>query len=87
MAHLSFQPKEISIDEIDCVSNTEENLPMVLLTACFEMKEMTQSSTGRDLIHSYNSLIAAGTASYQCVDPVACLYSGTELWTKHLVHA
>lgn len=67
MARLSFQPKEISTDNIDCLSNTDENLPMVTLTACFEMIEMTQSSAGRDLNQYYNSLMAADAASYQYV--------------------
>ncbi|CAK6975744.1 integrin alpha-D [Scomber scombrus] len=42
-AHLSFQPKEISTEEIDCVGNTDQILPLVTLTVCFEMVEATKS--------------------------------------------
>ncbi|XP_031723040.1 integrin alpha-L isoform X1 [Anarrhichthys ocellatus] len=42
-AHLSFLPNKISTDKIDCLSNTDETLPMVTLTACFEMVETTKS--------------------------------------------
>ncbi|XP_053190826.1 integrin alpha-D [Scomber japonicus] len=45
-AHLSFQPKEISTEEIDCVVNTDHILPLVTLTVCFEMVEATQSREG-----------------------------------------
>ncbi|XP_037617269.1 integrin alpha-D isoform X1 [Sebastes umbrosus] len=42
-AHLSFLPKEINTDQIDCLGSTDETLPMVTLTACFEMVETTKS--------------------------------------------
>uniref|UniRef100_A0A665UZU2 Integrin alpha-M-like n=1 Tax=Echeneis naucrates TaxID=173247 RepID=A0A665UZU2_ECHNA len=45
-AHLSFSPKEISIEKIDCVGKMSENLPMVTLTVCFEMVETTRKKTG-----------------------------------------
>ncbi|XP_030280862.1 integrin alpha-L-like isoform X2 [Sparus aurata] len=45
-AHLSFQPEMISTEKIDCVAKTNENLPMVNLTACFEMVETTKSKAG-----------------------------------------
>ncbi|XP_070775265.1 integrin alpha-L [Enoplosus armatus] len=45
MAHLSFQPEEISTEKIVC-QGTDENLPMVTLTACFEMVETTKSKAG-----------------------------------------
>ncbi|XP_061686595.1 integrin alpha-D isoform X2 [Syngnathoides biaculeatus] len=45
-ARLSFHPKEISIDEIDCSVKTDTILPMVNLTACFEMVETTKSTPG-----------------------------------------
>uniref|UniRef100_A0A671TMD9 VWFA domain-containing protein n=1 Tax=Sparus aurata TaxID=8175 RepID=A0A671TMD9_SPAAU len=48
-AHLSFQPEMISTEKIDCVAKTNENLPMVNLTACFEMVETTKSKAGKDL--------------------------------------
>lgn len=48
-AHLSFEPKVISIEKIDCVGTTDENLPMVTLTACFEIKEATKSKQGRTM--------------------------------------
>ncbi|XP_006810290.1 integrin alpha-L-like, partial [Neolamprologus brichardi] len=45
MAHLSFHPKEISTEKLDCQS-AEGNLLMVTLTACFEMVEATKSKQG-----------------------------------------
>ncbi|KAL3995845.1 TBC1 domain family member 20 [Sarotherodon galilaeus] len=42
MAHLTFQPKEINTEIFDCLG-ADENLPMVTLTACFEMVEVTKS--------------------------------------------
>ncbi|XP_061882703.1 integrin alpha-D isoform X1 [Entelurus aequoreus] len=42
-ARLSFQPKEISVDHIDCSVNTDVILPMVSLTVCFAMAETTTS--------------------------------------------
>ncbi|KAL3067537.1 hypothetical protein OYC64_017292 [Pagothenia borchgrevinki] len=42
-ASLYFQPKEINTDKIECLGNTDANLPMVTLTACFEMVETTRS--------------------------------------------
>lgn len=45
-AHLVFQPDEISTDKIDCFGSTDENLPMVTLKACFEMRETTKSNSG-----------------------------------------
>ncbi|KAM3864688.1 integrin alpha-L [Diretmus argenteus] len=45
-AHLRFEPAEISTDKIDCLVKTDTTLPMVILTACFEMAERTQSKTG-----------------------------------------
>ncbi|XP_030280885.1 integrin alpha-M-like [Sparus aurata] len=45
-AHLSFQPEMISTEKIDCVAKTNANLPMVNLTACFEMVETTKSKAG-----------------------------------------
>lgn len=49
MARLSFHPREISTEKIDCVGKKDETLPMVTLTACFEMVETTKSKAGRDL--------------------------------------
>ncbi|XP_076583745.1 integrin alpha-L-like [Chaetodon auriga] len=46
LAHLSFQPQKISTEKIDCMTNTDENLPMVTLKACFEMVETTKSKAG-----------------------------------------
>uniref|UniRef100_A0A3Q3IWD3 VWFA domain-containing protein n=1 Tax=Monopterus albus TaxID=43700 RepID=A0A3Q3IWD3_MONAL len=42
-ADLFFQPKEISTEKLDCVDNSDENLLMVDLTACFDMVEATRS--------------------------------------------
>uniref|UniRef100_A0A4W6DAR3 VWFA domain-containing protein n=1 Tax=Lates calcarifer TaxID=8187 RepID=A0A4W6DAR3_LATCA len=46
MAHLSFQPEEISTEKIYCPSQTDETLPMVTLKVCFEMAETTKSKAG-----------------------------------------
>ncbi|XP_044044756.1 integrin alpha-D [Siniperca chuatsi] len=43
--HLSFQPKDISTEKIVC-PGTDKNLPLVTLTACFEMVETTKSKAG-----------------------------------------
>lgn len=51
-ARLTFQPHEISTENIDCSVGTDINLPMVTLTACFQMREMTSSKTG--LVHGPN---------------------------------
>nr|XP_024658486.1 integrin alpha-M-like isoform X1 [Maylandia zebra] len=45
MAHLSFHPKEISTEKLDC-QGAEGNLLMLTLTACFEMVEATKSKQG-----------------------------------------
>ncbi|XP_028451723.1 integrin alpha-M isoform X2 [Perca flavescens] len=41
-SRLSFQPKELSTETIDCLDNTDAHLPMVTLQACFEMVEKTK---------------------------------------------
>nr|ASU50959.1 integrin alpha-L [Epinephelus coioides] len=46
-AQLSFTPKEISTDKIDCLDNKDEHLPMVTLTACFKIVETTKSNTAK----------------------------------------
>ncbi|XP_077427955.1 integrin alpha-M [Vanacampus margaritifer] len=46
IAHLSFQPKKISTDQIDCSASTDAILPMANLTVCFEMVETTKSKAG-----------------------------------------
>ncbi|XP_050926831.1 integrin alpha-L [Lates calcarifer] len=43
---LYFQPEEISTEKIDCLSNTDESVPMVTLIVCFEMVETTKSKAG-----------------------------------------
>ncbi|CAG5944917.1 unnamed protein product [Menidia menidia] len=45
-ARLSFHPEEINSEEIDCLLSNDVNLPMVTLSACFEMKEATKSRSG-----------------------------------------
>ncbi|XP_022049037.1 integrin alpha-D [Acanthochromis polyacanthus] len=40
-ADLTFQPVEISTDKFDCLGS-DENLPMVTLTACFQREEATK---------------------------------------------
>ncbi|XP_036069753.1 integrin alpha-D isoform X2 [Oryzias melastigma] len=44
-ANLSFHPEVISIENIDCVNNPHEVLPMVNLTTCFQLQETTKSKT------------------------------------------
>ncbi|XP_071359349.1 integrin alpha-L-like isoform X4 [Trachinotus anak] len=67
-AHLSFQPEEISTEQIDCPGNTDENLPMVNLTTCFEMVETTRSKAGTinsGLNISYTLEVDAMTQTYR----------------------
>lgn len=77
-AHLFFQPKEISTDQIDCLSNKDEILPMGTLTVCIAGVETTKSKTGRNLTQNCDSLIAANTTSYQCY-LAACIFRFTEI--------
>ncbi|XP_060942973.1 integrin alpha-M-like [Limanda limanda] len=68
-AHLSFLPKEISTEEINCVDQTDESLPMGILHVCFEMVENTKSkadvmSSGLNISYMLN------------VDPVRQTYRG-----------
>ncbi|XP_019121695.1 integrin alpha-L [Larimichthys crocea] len=68
-AHLSFEPKVISIEKIDCVGTTDENLPMVTLTACFEIKEATKSKQG--------AMSSRLNITYMLdVDPARAIYRG-----------
>lgn len=46
-AHLYFEPKIISIENIDCVSNTDQTFQMGELRACFKVVEATKSIAGR----------------------------------------
>ncbi|GAA6225884.1 integrin alpha-L-like [Lates japonicus] len=43
---LYFQPEEISTEKSDCLSNTDESIPMGTLILCFEMVETTKSKAG-----------------------------------------
>uniref|UniRef100_A0A3P8PCR0 VWFA domain-containing protein n=1 Tax=Astatotilapia calliptera TaxID=8154 RepID=A0A3P8PCR0_ASTCA len=52
MAHLSFHPKEISTEKLDC-QGAEGNLLMVTLTACFEMVEATKRNVSSGLNITY----------------------------------
>lgn len=49
-AHLSFTPKEISTNDLHCQGNTDKNHPLIDVTACFEMEEITKSKKGMVLI-------------------------------------
>uniref|UniRef100_A0A7N6B9M9 VWFA domain-containing protein n=1 Tax=Anabas testudineus TaxID=64144 RepID=A0A7N6B9M9_ANATE len=42
-SRLSFLPGEIVIEKFDCTGGNKEVLPMVTLTVCFEMTEVTKS--------------------------------------------
>lgn len=64
-ARLSFLPKELSTEQIDCLSNKDEILPMGTLRVCIAGVETTKSKTGKNLTHKCDSLIAVNTASYQ----------------------
>ncbi|XP_051241529.1 integrin alpha-L-like isoform X7 [Dicentrarchus labrax] len=46
IVHLSLHPEKINTKEIDCLGNTDDNLPSVTLRACFEMVEITKSKAG-----------------------------------------
>uniref|UniRef100_A0A3B3UF29 Integrin alpha-L-like n=1 Tax=Poecilia latipinna TaxID=48699 RepID=A0A3B3UF29_9TELE len=49
-AKLSFDPSVISIQNINCLDKTEDKpLPMTNITACFEMVEVTNSTTGIEI--------------------------------------
>uniref|UniRef100_A0A8C2WYR7 VWFA domain-containing protein n=1 Tax=Cyclopterus lumpus TaxID=8103 RepID=A0A8C2WYR7_CYCLU len=65
-ARLSFIPNKISTDNIDCLGNTDETLPMVTLTACFEMVETTKTAMSSGLNISY----------MLCVDPMRPIFRG-----------
>lgn len=43
---LSFEPEEISIENIICPSDMDDILPLVTLSVCFEMVEVTRSTAG-----------------------------------------
>ncbi|KAL7845134.1 hypothetical protein AOLI_G00233260 [Acnodon oligacanthus] len=43
-AHLSFSPSEISLDNFDCVAQTDNSIEAVALSACFSVAEKTQST-------------------------------------------
>ncbi|KAM7009680.1 integrin alpha-L [Tautogolabrus adspersus] len=45
IAHLSFQPEEISTENIDCLINKDHILPMVNIEACFKKVETTKTKT------------------------------------------
>ncbi|KAF3851882.1 hypothetical protein F7725_005237 [Dissostichus mawsoni] len=66
MASLYFQPKEINTDKIECLGNTDANVPMVTLTACFEMVETTRKEMSSTLNISYSI----------DVDPTRTMYRG-----------
>ncbi|XP_034388003.1 integrin alpha-M isoform X2 [Cyclopterus lumpus] len=68
-ARLSFIPNKISTDNIDCLGNTDETLPMVTLTACFEMVETTKSKPA--------AMSSGLNISYMlCVDPMRPIFRG-----------
>uniref|UniRef100_A0A672YKR3 Integrin alpha-M-like n=1 Tax=Sphaeramia orbicularis TaxID=375764 RepID=A0A672YKR3_9TELE len=46
VAHLSFEPNEISTEDFDCVTKSEESFPMITLSVCFVMVETTTSVAG-----------------------------------------
>ncbi|KAI4832766.1 hypothetical protein KUCAC02_015715 [Chaenocephalus aceratus] len=69
MASLYFQPKEINTDKIECLGNTDANLPMVTLTACFEMVETTRRKA--------EEISSTLNISYSIdVDPMRTIYRG-----------
>ncbi|KAM9857426.1 integrin alpha-L [Aulostomus maculatus] len=43
-ARLFFHPAEINTEKFDCLSSTDIHLPMITLTACFDMTEATNSN-------------------------------------------
>lgn len=48
-AHLYFEPKVISIENIDCLKNTGNISQMGILKTCFNKVEATKRNAGRDL--------------------------------------
>lgn len=42
-AHLSFHPQVISTVDINCLNGKDETLPMITVTACFEVVEATKT--------------------------------------------
>ncbi|KAL6482479.1 hypothetical protein MHYP_G00105590 [Metynnis hypsauchen] len=43
-AHLSFSPSEISLDNFDCLAQTDDSTEAFILSACFSVEEKTQST-------------------------------------------
>ena len=46
-ARLHFEPAEISTASIQCPKTQTGTLPMVVLTVCFDLAEVTRSKTGK----------------------------------------
>lgn len=72
-ARLTFHPEEISTDKIDCFGSTDENLPMVTLRACFEMREATKSNSGGNTTQYGDSFQSALRWSECDFNSAACL--------------
>ncbi|KAL6482476.1 hypothetical protein MHYP_G00105560 [Metynnis hypsauchen] len=43
-AHLSFSPSEISLDNFDCLAQTDDSTEAVTLSTCFSVEEKTKST-------------------------------------------
>lgn len=72
-ARLAFHPDKISTEKIDCLGNTDENLPMVTLSACFEMRETTKSNSGGNTTQN-GDLFPSGLRWTECdFNSAACL--------------
>lgn len=82
-AHLYFEPKMISIENISCPSRTDQAFQMGLLKVCFNMVEATKSKPGRDLRQSTG---AAQKLSLLNCSHLFRLFRGPEVWTEHLLH-
>lgn len=78
-ARLAFQPDEISTEKIDCFSSTDENLPMVTLKACFEVRETTKSNPGGNTTQNSDSFWPALRWSECDFNSAACLSVGPNL--------
>lgn len=86
-AHLYFEPKVISVENIDCLNNTDQTFQMGTLKTCFNMIEATKSNAGRDL----SSIWFLKCCSYWALSLLYWFYMfwlfrTPEVWTKYILH-
>lgn len=71
-AHLYFEPKEISIENIDCLNNTGQIFQMGTLKTCLNKVEATKSNAGRDLSSMWFLKSCSYWAYYHCFTGFTC---------------